>query len=216
MASSVKQDLFAMQHATSPTVVCKHVLNGTDVSYFAGDEDNFTAVCSKNCLQCSENITIRMSHLTERQQDLAGLLHIPDGSLAIRKAGIWKIYFQNSPVVPVDVVNGVFCISDVKSFMNSKEQYFYITAFGREIEEVLENGMRLFPIWREERKAKAYGGSSLLKRLVTRVKKASAAELVDLARADGHNYLCIQEQRALWSCVIVEKVIDFEKNTLLS
>ena len=46
-------------------------------------------------------------------------------------------------------------------------------------------------------------------------KEIRSEELLSISIEDGHNYLCIQKDDFQWECIIVNDVLDTQRNTLI-
>ena len=104
----------------------------------------------------------------------------------------------------------------VAEFMKDTDELVVLKT-GKFVHETsFATGVRILPSWSSLDDAKRYSKQKVRfpLSLFTRTKKMRTEELLSKSIEDGHNYLCIQEDDFQWECIIVDEVLDLQRNTL--
>ena len=218
MFSDQQLDFFSDRHASNACSVCAHVLAGKEITHFGNVGFTYGAGCCADCLyEDSGRTTIRCDHLFSRQPDILSLLHLPIYGLAVQDNEVWKLSCLEA-VQHAKLIEGQAYIKrSVAEFMKDTDELVVLTT-GKFVHETsFASGVRILPSWSSLDDAKRYSKQKVRfpLSLFTRTKRMRTEELLSKSIEDGHNYLCIQEDDFQWECIIVDDVLDLQRNTLI-
>ena len=217
MFSDQQIAFFSDRHASNACSVCPHVFAGQDITHFGNVGFTYVAGCCADCLyERNDRTTVRCDHLFSRQPDVLSLLHLPIYGLAIRDNEAWKLGCLELAQEAELIAGQPYIKRSVAEFMKDTDELVVLKT-GKFVHETsFATGVRILPSWSSLDDAKRYSKQKVRfpLSLFTRTKKMRTEELLSKSIEDGHNYLCIQEDDFQWECIIVDEVLDLQRNTL--